>query len=231
MVKVAMCADEEEASRVAFATSAAVLAEIRAETDNWRFRHLLSSQLGAFGAAFSRSAVQETLLPLALSLCTDSVAEVRLAAVPEVGTLVRLLVEAPLDTNQNKGGSVEAPLEDATPKPLAIDGDAEVVPASEAVSPSEADGSPESRGAAAAGVVSRAVDAAKAAISRSEAARHRQKEDAARQRAERLAARRGRGVVPLLHAVAAQQDPVRLPVLPRVVRDLLLQRHEARGDV
>ena len=82
-------------------TEEKVLAEIRAETDNWRFRHLLSSQLGAFGAAFSRSAVQETLLPLALSLCTDSVAEVRLAAIAQVGLLVELLLEdAPLDCPQ-----------------------------------------------------------------------------------------------------------------------------------
>ena len=53
-----------------------VLSEIRAETDNWRFRHLLASQLAAFGAVYPRSAALDTLLPLALSLCTDSVAEV-----------------------------------------------------------------------------------------------------------------------------------------------------------
>ena len=37
------------------------------------------------------------------------------------------------------------------------------------------------------------------------------------------------GVVPLLHAPAAQQDPVRVSIFISVVRDLLLQRHEARG--
>ncbi len=57
-----------------------ILAEVRAETDNWRFRHLLASQLAQFGAAYDRTATLETLLPLALSLCTDSVAEVRAAA-------------------------------------------------------------------------------------------------------------------------------------------------------
>lgn len=72
-----------------------VLAEIRAETDNWRFRHLLASQLAAFGAAYPRGAVHETLLPLALSLCTDAVAQVRLAAVSQVGKLVQLLVSEP----------------------------------------------------------------------------------------------------------------------------------------
>ena len=69
-----------------------VLSDIRAETDNWRFRHLLASQLAAFGAAFPRGAVQETLLPLALALCTDSVAEVRVAGIAQIGKLVKLLV-------------------------------------------------------------------------------------------------------------------------------------------
>ena len=70
-----------------------VLAEVRAETDNWRFRHLLSSQLAAFGAAYPRAATQETLLPLALALCNDSVAEVRIAAISQVGKLTHLLVQ------------------------------------------------------------------------------------------------------------------------------------------
>lgn len=73
-----------------------ILAEVRAETDNWRFRHLLASQLAAFGAAYPHDAAQETLLPLALSLCTDTVAEVRLAGIAQIGKLVQLLVQAPL---------------------------------------------------------------------------------------------------------------------------------------
>ena len=59
-----------------------VLVELRAETDNWRFRQLLSSQLAALGAAFSRGPTLQTLLPLALDLCTDTVAEVRIASPP-----------------------------------------------------------------------------------------------------------------------------------------------------
>lgn len=67
------------------------LAEIRAETDNWRFRQMLASQLAAFGSAFASEDVEETLLPLALHLCTDSVAQVRIAAVAQVGLLVEEL--------------------------------------------------------------------------------------------------------------------------------------------
>ena len=54
------------------------LGEIRNETDNWRFRSLLASQLAEFGAAYPREAALETILPLAFSLSTDSVAEVSL---------------------------------------------------------------------------------------------------------------------------------------------------------
>ena len=56
-----------------------VLAEIKAETDNWRFRHLLAAQLGAFASIYPTDAASDELLPLALSLATDTVAEVRLA--------------------------------------------------------------------------------------------------------------------------------------------------------
>ena len=80
------------------------LLEIKAETDNWRFRHLLASQLSAFGAAFPEAEVEETLLPLALSLCTDTVAEVRIAAVPEIGALVKHIV----NSSSQKAAAVES---------------------------------------------------------------------------------------------------------------------------
>jgi len=71
-----------------------ILGEVRAETDNWRFRHLLASQLAEFGAAYDRASTLDTLLPLALSLCTDSVAEVRLAAISQLGLLLKPLAAA-----------------------------------------------------------------------------------------------------------------------------------------
>jgi len=72
-----------------------VLSEIRMETDNWRFRSLLASQLAAFGAAYPRSSTLEILLPLAQDLCTDSVAEVRLAAIGQIGKLLHHLTAIP----------------------------------------------------------------------------------------------------------------------------------------
>lgn len=68
-----------------------VLSEIRMETDNWRFRSLLASQLAAFGAAYPHSSTLEILLPLAQDLCTDSVAEVRTAAIGQIGKLLHQL--------------------------------------------------------------------------------------------------------------------------------------------
>ena len=71
-----------------------ILGEVRAETDNWRFRQLLASQLAEFGAAYDRAATLDTLLPLAFSLCTDSVAEVRQTAIGQVGKLLQPLALA-----------------------------------------------------------------------------------------------------------------------------------------
>lgn len=68
------------------------IVEIRAETDNWRHRHILAQQLAAIGAIFPREAATEKLVPLALELCTDPVAEVRAAAVEQVGKLLSPLL-------------------------------------------------------------------------------------------------------------------------------------------
>jgi len=70
-----------------------MLVEIRAETDNWRFRFLLASQLGEFGTIFPRQSIIQTLVPLALDLCTDPVAEVRSAAVGQLGQLMATLLD------------------------------------------------------------------------------------------------------------------------------------------
>ena len=64
------------------------LLEIKAETDNWRFRHTLAVQLTDLGAIFDHDAVVGTLVPLALDLCCDPVAEVRVAAIGQVGPLL-----------------------------------------------------------------------------------------------------------------------------------------------
>lgn len=69
-----------------------VIDQIRRDTDNWRFRHLLASQLAAFGEVLPREAALDSLLPLAFDLCTDYIAEVRIAAVGQVGQLLRLLI-------------------------------------------------------------------------------------------------------------------------------------------
>ena len=69
-----------------------VVDKIRRDTDNWRFRHLLASQLAAFGETLTREAALETLLPLAFDLCTDYIAEVRIAAIGQVGDLLQLLI-------------------------------------------------------------------------------------------------------------------------------------------
>ena len=78
------------------------LLEIKAETDNWRFRHTLAVQLADLGAIFDHDAVVGTLVPLALDLCCDPVAEVRVAAIGQVGPLLGALLHA-------EGGSDAAP--------------------------------------------------------------------------------------------------------------------------
>ena len=70
------------------------LLEIKAETDNWRFRHTLAVQLTDLGAIFDHDAVVGTLVPLALDLCCDPVAEVRVAAIGQVGPLLGALLHA-----------------------------------------------------------------------------------------------------------------------------------------
>ena len=64
------------------------LVEIRAERDNWRFRHMLASQLAHAGEVFPHADVVGTLVPLALELCTDAFAEVRVAAIAQAGPLL-----------------------------------------------------------------------------------------------------------------------------------------------
>ena len=93
------------------------LTELRAETDNWRFRQLLSSQLAAFGSCFSRAATLRTLVPLALDLCTDPVAEVRLAAAAQVGRLINLLA----DPSCAPASHTEPPPPPPPPPPAAAD--------------------------------------------------------------------------------------------------------------
>ena len=55
---------------------------------------MLALQLSALGAIFPRENVLETLVPLALDLCTDAVAEVRIAAIGQIGKLLALLFSA-----------------------------------------------------------------------------------------------------------------------------------------
>lgn len=83
------------------------IAEVRAETDNWRFRHALALQLADLGPLFPRDAAVETLLPLALDLSTDPVAEVRCAAMVKVGSLIAMLLQGepePLPADGPLGG-------------------------------------------------------------------------------------------------------------------------------
>ena len=65
-----------------------ILSELRAETDNWRFRQLLAHQLADFGSLFPRRTTAATMLSLAYALATDAVAEVRIAAIAQVGALM-----------------------------------------------------------------------------------------------------------------------------------------------
>lgn len=51
------------------------------------------SQLADFGPMFPRHSVLETLVPLSLDLCTDPVAEVRSAAIGQVGSLFAMLLQ------------------------------------------------------------------------------------------------------------------------------------------
>ena len=80
-----------EATRVSYLPA---LVEIRAETDNWRFRFMLASQLAEFGNIFPHHAIVDTLVPLSLDLCTDNVAEVRTAAIGELGKLMATLLDS-----------------------------------------------------------------------------------------------------------------------------------------
>ena len=67
-------------------------------------RGRLALQLADFGTIFPRADIQDTLTPLALDLCTDPVAEVRGAAISQIGPLIALLLsgeaepEAPADS-------------------------------------------------------------------------------------------------------------------------------------
>ena len=66
-----------------------LLGEVRAETDNWRFRQMLALQLADFGAVFPPADVRSTLTPLALDLCTD---QVRVRVRVRVGVRIRVRV-------------------------------------------------------------------------------------------------------------------------------------------
>jgi len=85
-----------------------VLTEIRMETDNWRFRELLASQLAAFGRAYPRSYTLKILLPLAQDLCTDVVAAVRLSAIGQIGKLLSHLTASLAEAEVEGEGTAES---------------------------------------------------------------------------------------------------------------------------
>jgi len=63
-------------------------------TKNWRFRKILSKQLGALSGLFNKANTEECIVTLVLHLCLDVVADVRKAASKGVGILLnRLIVE------------------------------------------------------------------------------------------------------------------------------------------
>ena len=90
------------------------LLEIKAETDNWRFRHTLAVQLTDLGAIFDHDAVVGTLVPLALDLCCDPVAEVRVAA---IGQWARC--SAPCSTRRAEATRRRDPMAARRPRPPA----------------------------------------------------------------------------------------------------------------
>eukprot|EP00744_Colponema_vietnamica_P002243 GILI01003566.1.p1 GENE.GILI01003566.1~~GILI01003566.1.p1 ORF type:complete len:751 (-),score=141.61 GILI01003566.1:76-2328(-) len=71
-----------------------VLQEIQSDPENWRLRTYLAKQIKSFSQIFSPASVYSVIVPLAMKLCTDQVAEVRLMAYEGIPALIMRLGEA-----------------------------------------------------------------------------------------------------------------------------------------
>eukprot|EP01112_Ceratiomyxa_fruticulosa_P007078 TRINITY_DN1827_c0_g1_i1.p1 TRINITY_DN1827_c0_g1~~TRINITY_DN1827_c0_g1_i1.p1 ORF type:complete len:649 (-),score=104.29 TRINITY_DN1827_c0_g1_i1:162-2108(-) len=89
-----------------------IISEVLTDS-NWRFRRLLSKQIGHLAKLFSPEITSTKFLSLAFSLVTDPVAKVRTAAASGMGTLLVRLWEL-------EGGVNENVPESATSKVLAL---------------------------------------------------------------------------------------------------------------
>eukprot|EP00283_Hemiselmis_rufescens_P004699 CAMPEP_0173423222 /NCGR_PEP_ID=MMETSP1357-20121228/3615_1 /TAXON_ID=77926 /ORGANISM="Hemiselmis rufescens, Strain PCC563" /LENGTH=643 /DNA_ID=CAMNT_0014386315 /DNA_START=23 /DNA_END=1954 /DNA_ORIENTATION=+ len=70
-----------------------LVCSLEMESDNWRFRHLLSVQLGDLFSLFSEDVVESELYPIFVKLLRDPVAEVRNGAGQQLGQILRRLRE------------------------------------------------------------------------------------------------------------------------------------------